>query len=57
MHIYIYIYIYIYTYTYMVFIIEGFFEVAKKSWPEWHLNEQPRILSRRSNQLSHQAIN
>ena len=34
MYIYIYIYIYIYMYIYMVFITEGFFEVAIESWPE-----------------------
>ena len=32
------IYIYIYIYIYMVFITEGFFEVATESWPEWDLN-------------------
>ena len=26
---------------YMVFIIEGFFEVAIESWPEWDLNPRP----------------
>ena len=25
----------------MVFITEGFFEVAIESWPEWDLNPQP----------------
>ena len=25
---------------YMVFITEGFFEVAIESWPEWDLNSQ-----------------
>ena len=29
---------YIYIYIYMVFITEGFFEVAIESWPEWDLN-------------------
>ena len=33
-YIYIYIYVYIYTYIYMVFITEGFFEVAIESWPD-----------------------
>ena len=27
-------------YIYMVFITEGFFEVAIESWPEWDLNPQ-----------------
>ena len=35
------IYIYIYIYIYMVFITEGFLEVAIESWPEWDLNPQP----------------
>ena len=25
----------------MVFTTEGFFEVAKESWPEWDLNPRP----------------
>ena len=28
-------------YIYMVFTIEGFFEVATESWPEWDLNPRP----------------
>ena len=28
-------------YIYMVFITEGFFEVAIESWPEWDLNPRP----------------
>ena len=31
----------IYLYIYMVFITEGFFEVAIESWPEWDLNPRP----------------
>ena len=27
----------------MVFITEGFFEVAIESWPEWDLNPRPLI--------------
>ena len=53
-YIYIYIYIYIhsfrcifsiYLYIYMVFITEGFFEVAIESWPEWDLNIYIYILA------------
>ena len=39
-YIYIYIYIHIYIHIYMVFITEGFFEVAIGSWPEWDLSPQ-----------------
>ena len=44
-NIYIYIYMYIYIYViyiniYIVFTIEGFFEIAIESWPEWDLNPQ-----------------
>ena len=39
MYIYIYIYIYIYMYVYMVFIAQGFLEVAIESWPEWNLSD------------------
>ena len=46
---------FLYICIYMVFIygIEGFFEVAIESWPEWDLNLQPRIPFRRSNWLSY----
>ena len=37
----VYIYIYIYIYIYMVFITEGFFEVAIENWSEWELNLRP----------------
>ena len=30
-------------YIYMVFITEGFFEVAIESWPKWDLNQRPFI--------------
>ena len=40
-YMYIYIYIYIYTYIYMVFITEGFFDVAIESLAEWDLNTRP----------------
>ena len=43
-NIYIYIlhiYIYIVYIIYMVFITEGFFEVAIESWPEWDLSRRP----------------
>ena len=50
-HLYIYIYLVIYIYIYgiwydiydiiMIFITEGFFEVAIESWPEWDLNPRP----------------
>ena len=36
---YIYIYV-IYINIYIVFTIEGFFEIAIESWPEWDLNPQ-----------------
>ena len=32
---------YIYIYIYMVFIAEGFLEVAIESLPEWDLNPRP----------------
>ena len=38
---YIYIHIYIHTHINMVFITEGFLEVAIESWPEWDLNPRP----------------
>ena len=44
-YIYIYIYIYIYKYIYMVFITEGFFEVAIESWPEWDIYDMIDKLS------------
>ena len=31
----------IYVYICMVFITDGFFEVAIESWPEWDLNPRP----------------
>ena len=42
MYVYMYIIcIYMYIYIYMVFVTEGFFEVAIESWPEWDLNPRP----------------
>ena len=32
---------FVYIYIHMVFITEGFFEVAIESWPEWDLNPRP----------------
>ena len=32
---------YVCMYVCMVFITEGFFEVAIESWPEWDLNPRP----------------
>ena len=34
-------YLYVCVYIHMVFITEGFFEVAIECWPEWDLNPQP----------------
>ena len=38
---YIYIYIYTYIYIYRRIYVDGFFEVAIESWPEWDLNPLP----------------
>ena len=40
-YIYICLYMFVYIYIHMVFITEGFFEVAIESWPEWDLNPRP----------------
>ena len=40
----------------LVFITEGFLEVAIKSWPEWDLNSRPPNSVRCSNRLSYQAM-
>ena len=40
----------------MVFTTEGFFEVAKESWPEWDLNPRPLNPFRHSIRLCSQAM-
>ena len=37
-------YVYIYIYLFIVFITEGFLEVAIESWPNWDLNPRPLSL-------------
>ena len=42
-------------YIYMVFTIEGFFEAAIESWPEWNVN--PRPLNAAPTELSGHEFN
>ena len=34
-------YVCIYIYTYIIYIYEGFLEVAIESWPAWDLSPRP----------------